>query len=230
MHPYITAHSGCENTPDNSLESVRTGIALGADFVEVDVRLDPTGAPRLTHDMPAAYDALLTIEDAFRAVAAAPRCGVNCDLKESAALRPALALADRCGVTPEKLAFSGSVPIPLLLAEPQLARRAAFFLNSEIVCAHLMGDDSPSYEAQFRYVAGHVAEIADLLDRTGAKALNAPYQGVPGPLLRALRAGGIALSLWTVNDEASLARLLKEDVLNITTRTVRSALRLRGTA
>ncbi len=47
MLPYITAHSGCENTPENSMESVRTGIALGADFVEVDVRLDPKGTPRL---------------------------------------------------------------------------------------------------------------------------------------------------------------------------------------
>ena len=57
MLPYITAHSGCEGTPDNSLESVRAGVDLGADFVEVDVRLDPEGTPRLTHDMPAAYDA-----------------------------------------------------------------------------------------------------------------------------------------------------------------------------
>ncbi len=227
MLPYITAHSGCENTPDNSIESVRTGIALGADFVEVDVRLDPNGIPRLTHDMPAAYDSLPTLEEAFHVVAAAPRCGINCDLKESDALLPALTLAENCGLCPERLVFSGSTPIPLLLAEPQIARRATFYLNSEFVCAYLMGDSSLSWEAQFRHIAGHTADVAALLKRAGAKALNAPYQGVPAPLLKDLRGAGVQLSLWTVNDPENLSRLMKEDVLNITTRTVRDALRLR---
>lgn len=227
MLPYITAHSGCESTPDNSLESVRTGIALGADFVEVDVRLDPQGTLRLTHDMPAACDSLPTLEEAFHVVAAAPRCGINCDLKESDALLPALALAESCGLRPERLVFSGSTPIPLLLAEPQIARRARFFLNSEFVCAYLTGDASLSREAQFRHIAGHTADVAVLLQRAGAQALNAPYQGVSAPLLRALRGAGVQLSLWTVNDAESISRLMKEDVLNITTRTVRDALRLR---
>ena len=227
MRPYITAHSGCEGTPDNSLESVRAGVDLGADFVEVDVRLDPEGTPRLTHDMPAAYDGLPTLEEAFRVVAAAPGCGINCDLKEGEALEPVLALADRCGLSPEKLAFSGAVPLPLLLREPQIARRAAFFLNSEVVCAHLTGDESLSREAQYRYAVGHVPEMAALLRRAGARALNAPYQGVPAPLLRAFRAAGVPLSLWTVNDPDSLARLMREDLFNITTRALRDALRLR---
>ena len=34
----ITAHSGCEGTPENSLASIEKGIALGADCVEIDVR------------------------------------------------------------------------------------------------------------------------------------------------------------------------------------------------
>ena len=36
------------------------------------------------------------------------------------------------------------------------------------------------------------------------------------------------MSLWTVNDEADQRRLLQENLLNITTRNVRSALALRA--
>ncbi len=46
----ITAHSGCNNTPPNSLESIITGMEMGADFVEVDVRSTKDGLPVLFHD------------------------------------------------------------------------------------------------------------------------------------------------------------------------------------
>ena len=227
MHPYITAHSGCDNTPDNSLESVRRGIALGADFVEVDVRLDPNGVPRLTHDMPAAFDALPTLEEALR-LAAEGGVGVNCDLKESAALDAALALGEACGLGPGRLAFSGDVPVARLLAEPDIARRATILLNSEILCAHMAGTDTLTRAEQSLYIAAHPDQVRELLAGTGARALNAPYQALPLMLLRGLRACGVALSLWTVNDEADQRRLLQENLLNITTRNVRSALALRA--
>ena len=46
----ITAHSGCNNTPPNSIESVIAGMESGADFVEVDVRSTKDGLPVLFHD------------------------------------------------------------------------------------------------------------------------------------------------------------------------------------
>ena len=49
-HIMITAHSGCEGTPDNSMESIRKGIELGADCIEIDIRMDPHGEQRLTHN------------------------------------------------------------------------------------------------------------------------------------------------------------------------------------
>ena len=227
MLPYITAHSGCENTPDNTLESVRAGIALGADFVEVDVRLDPDGVPRLTHDMPAGYAGLPLLEDALR-LAAAGGVGVNCDLKESAALDAALALGEGCGLSPARLAFSGDVPVERLLKEPDIARRATILLNSEVACAYMAGTEELTRAEQSLFLAARPDELAQLLHDTGARALNAPYQAFPGMLLRGLRACGVALSLWTVNDEAALSRLLREDLMNITTRTPRAALRLRA--
>lgn len=46
----ITAHSGFNNTPPNTLESVIVGMESGADFVEVDVRSTKDGLPVLFHD------------------------------------------------------------------------------------------------------------------------------------------------------------------------------------
>ena len=36
--PMITAHSGCEGTARDSLDSVECAIRLGADVVEMDIR------------------------------------------------------------------------------------------------------------------------------------------------------------------------------------------------
>ena len=48
----ITAHSGCEGTPDNSREHILAAIASGAEMIEVDVRQAPDGTLILSHDVP----------------------------------------------------------------------------------------------------------------------------------------------------------------------------------
>ncbi|WP_282938521.1 glycerophosphodiester phosphodiesterase [Paenibacillus sp. RC67] len=48
--PMIAAHTGCDNTPSNTLESFREGIRLGADIVEVDIRMTRDGTLILLHD------------------------------------------------------------------------------------------------------------------------------------------------------------------------------------
>ncbi len=57
--PYtlITAHSGCNNSPPDTLESVVSGIESGADFVEVDIRSTKDGTAILYHN-----DLLITKE------------------------------------------------------------------------------------------------------------------------------------------------------------------------
>ena len=50
VFPLITAHAGCEDTARDSVESVRAGIASGADIAEVDVRLSSFGTLVFSHD------------------------------------------------------------------------------------------------------------------------------------------------------------------------------------
>jgi glycerophosphoryl diester phosphodiesterase len=48
--PLVTAHSGCMNTPPNSISSVLEGLRAGADIIEVDVRATNDGVVVLRHD------------------------------------------------------------------------------------------------------------------------------------------------------------------------------------
>lgn len=46
----ITAHTGCMNTPPNSIQSVLEGIKTGAEIIEVDVNVTKDGIAVLVHD------------------------------------------------------------------------------------------------------------------------------------------------------------------------------------
>ncbi|MCS7459635.1 glycerophosphodiester phosphodiesterase [Paenibacillus doosanensis] len=48
--PWIAAHTGCDGTPDNTIESFMEGIRLGADIVEIDIRIARDGTLVLLHD------------------------------------------------------------------------------------------------------------------------------------------------------------------------------------
>ena len=221
----ITAHSGCEGTPDNSMGSIMTGIELGADCVEIDIRMDAYGKLWLTHDIAGSFDGILSLEEAFTVIAKAG-IAVNCDLKEYPALFPTIAMADKCGVKHENLIFSGQISPAFLTEHPEVAQRARIFINSEEIYMFLASAPLADHPTCTRYISENIAKVADCMRAIGTEALNAPYKHMPDTLIAALHSADIKLSLWTVNDDENLSRLLSMDIHNITTRTVRSALRL----
>lgn len=235
----ITAHSGCDGTERDSFASVERGIALGADCVEVDVRMDAKGGLRLSHDARADYQGAACLEDALKCVAQSGVC-VNCDLKQPSVLYPVLDMAERCGLGREQLILSGSVSCDLLAADASVARRAQVYLNIEEMLKLLLSgqiDDltalfsspwerlKPQYAALMEERMGWAADVALNL---GAAAINLPYYGVTERHIGFFGAKGIGLSLWTVNDEEEMARLLALAPRNITTLKVKDALRLRA--
>ena len=148
-------------------------------------------------------------------------------MKEYGALLPVLALADDFGIGPEKLIFSGSVDTALLEKEPEIARRARIFLNSEELVRDLMKTDPPDRTGQTAFMLAHAGCVADRLHALGAEALNAPYKYMPDELIAKLRARNVALSLWTLNNEAALKEFMEKDLLSVTTRCVSLALSIR---
>lgn len=99
----IVAHRGASaEAPENTLEAFQKAIELGADMIEFDVRRDPSGALRVSHDpiLDLGVD-LPTFEETLRLTQG--RIQLDVELKEPASEREAvelllryLPLADFC--------------------------------------------------------------------------------------------------------------------------------------
>ncbi len=79
----VTAHSGCNGTKDNTLESLEEAIKSGADIIEMDILDDESGTVLVTHDYepegvyPTFEEALKFIKERSDSVK------INVDLKRS---------------------------------------------------------------------------------------------------------------------------------------------------
>ena len=224
--PLITAHSGCEGTADNSMASIEAAIALGADCAEIDVHVDGGGRLWLTHDAPERFEGLVALEEAFARVRESG-IGVNCDIKRHAVLYPTLALAERVGVPRDQRILSGAVGVQLLREDAGIARRARVFLNIEELAAELLPGHEEDYITLGAFLLKNPSLVAARLRALGAEALNAPYRYTDDAIMQALRAEGVALSLWTIDDADDLRAFMGKELLNITTRNVRGALAAR---
>lgn len=222
----ITAHSGCEDTPDNSIASIEKAVQLGADCVEIDLRPDADGRLWLSHDMQETTDTLVSLESAFERIHTSG-IAVNCDLKDREALLPALDLAAHYGIGPEQLIFSGSVDPGLLRQYPEIARRSRIFLNSEVLVRTLFPDAQADRVLQADLLLANASLAAGFLHELGAVAMNLPYPYMTPAFYAAFRALHVELSLWTLNEEDVLRRHLQLELLNITTRKPSLALALR---
>lgn len=240
QHTIITGHSGFENTGRDSIETVVKGVEMGLECVEVDVRMDAQGSLRLSHDCRSSYEGAASLREAMCLIAASDTC-LNCDLKEPRTLYPVLALAKECGVREGRLIFSGSVPCDLLAADESISREARIFLNIEEIAKYMYAGQSGDfadllrtpwsqlYEAFGCFDDQMLGKIYRAAESVGAETINLPKK-LPYEMLTKLRSLGAELSIWTVNEEEELKRMLKLEPLNITTMQPGIALRIRDGA
>lgn len=214
METLITAHTGADGRPDNSLEYVAYALDCGADALEVDVRRSPGGRLAIGHDE-AGEDAP-PLEEVFRMAAERPRIKVNCDLKEPGLETAVCRLAEEQGLS-GRLLLSGTVDA--FRAVPG----AEVYLNLEeyVPNLYLNYREKPDFELE-------AAEtIRAVCAKAGVRTVNA-YQGlVTRRFIETLAQAGIGLSVWTVNEPWELGWFLNAGVRNITTRKPALALELR---
>lgn len=244
--PYITAHSGCEGTEQDSLASVEKGIALGADIVEVDVRMDGAGTLRIAHNQEPSVEAyalhatLQQVFDRLRPTALA----VNLDIKEGEHIPAILDAAAKNGFGKERLILSGAVGIERLYRNPGWGERARIFLNLEEIlkytvfpCVQSPDDFRALMETPWKFIrprlgpyAAYVPAIVHVCRSLSAAGLNCPQWFLEEPVCAALEAWDLPVSVWTVDDTETQRRFFKDSRLplaNLTTRNVASAIRER---
>ncbi len=199
-----TAHSGCENTPDNSMESIEKAMALGVPVLEVDVSVRNDGTPVLLHAESAADDEGLLLEDALRYIAEkSDTVQVNLDLKafsnlpEITALIQKYNMQTRCFFTGVDSAHTQTVKID--------APGIPYYLNAELNRMRAEDED---------YLLGLAREV----QRSGAIGLNCHYKNARPKLMKLFHREGLKVSLWTVDNKLAMRMSLAMAPDNITTR------------
>lgn len=207
LRTIITAHSGCEGLPDNSLEYVRFALGCGADALEVDVHPRADGGFYISHDGtdgtgPDLREVFSLVRDGA--------AGINCDLKEPGLERPVYELACAYGIE-DRLVLSGTVS-ERAMADGDIRRRT--LLNIEEAYPPMQA----CYDRERIPTAEDIRLASEACRRWGGRVLNLHYALCTEESMAIFRDAGLALSVWTVNDEATARRLLERGVYNITTR------------
>jgi glycerophosphoryl diester phosphodiesterase len=242
----ITAHSGCDGTERDSLDSIRAGIRNGADAGEVDIRRNSAGELVLSHDWDesGAYRGRASLAEAFDLVIRNGWIGINCDVKERETIPAILDLAGRKGLGPGRLILTGSAAPSTLREAPEITKNAGIWLNIEEIAEEYYRNGAAALEPYLGLIGPdkHYHEILEalpspdfLLDpivkdclSLGVRAVNMPYSESLLPLIPRFKTRGIQVSLWTLNKREALERAFGLGVLNITTRDTRLAVELRG--
>lgn len=246
--PLITAHSGCEGTPQDHMDTVELALALGTEVVEMDVRRAQDHVLRISHDALSLEEYALkpTLEEVFRRIRDT-QLKINCDVKEPGALEEIFRLAEEANLGKDRLILSGCTSPEQLARDPSLTRKATVLLNlEELLKFFYMAEGLPGWDEEFLrlmsnpwgilravpepldYLHFHLDKIVEFAKLLQVDGINLPYWCLTDRLAEAFRESGIFFSVWTVNEPDRIRRCIRLGAGNITTRAVRTALETRA--
>jgi glycerophosphoryl diester phosphodiesterase len=222
--PWVIAHRGaCRAAPENTIAAFRAAHALGADWVELDVRLAFDGSLPVHHDEHypdgravadvAAARRPATVPDLVAALVACRPMGVNIEIKNlpaEAGYDPDATIVGAIGAVlteHDTVLVSSFDPITLARVRATLPAVATALLTFSL--------DDP---------AGVVAAAA----RAGHTALHPFDASVDAALVQLAHDHGLAVNVWTVDDPERARALAALGVDGICTNVpdlVRAALR-----
>ncbi len=197
----LTAHTGCEGTKDNSLDSIIVAFVSGANIVEFDLFFDKNGVAVLSHDEPKGSEP--TLEDAFKTLSVYKKLGINIDVKRTDDLAQVVSLAEKYGLM-DRIFFTGVVS-EFVDAVKQSAPEVSYFLNKDIDFLRKNDDD-------------YINELIEEVIALGARGLNINYRNCTKKLVDKCHENNLEISVWTVNNKFDMKKVLMLGADNITTR------------
>ncbi len=197
----VTAHTGCEGTQDNSLEAIEAGAAAGADIVEFDLNFTESGEAVLAHDE--AQEDSVTLKQAFETVAKYEKLRVNVDCKSTDNLKAVVETAKQCGVL-DRIFYTG-----IEAKDVETVKRdtpdVKYYLNKDIKKTKKNDEE-------------YIRSLAEEVKSLGAAGLNINYRGASKKMVEIFHSEGLEVSVWTVNKELAMHKVLALGCDNITTR------------
>ena len=194
-----TAHSGCVNTPDNSIASIEAAAQYDADIVEVDLNFGADGQPVLSHDDPQGGE--VTLDEAFGKISGYKNLRVNVDVKKTTDLGAVESLAKKHGIY-DRMFFTGIRECDVD-AVKKSTPGVPYYLNVDV-----------SRKQSDAYLDSLVKKVAGC----GAIGINFNKKNATQKLVDKFRDNGLLVSVWTANSEKDIRRILALSPDNITTR------------
>lgn len=197
-----TAHTGCSGTKPNSLEAMKTGIKNGADIVEFDLRFHKNGTAVLSHDEPEGGE--VTLKEAFDLLSKHPTIKANVDVKIPTDLNQVQTLAEECGVL-QQIFYTG-IEEDFVAAARMDSPKIPYYLNVRNILP-------PK-----KHTREYILSLAERVKASGAVGINFKYVYASKLLVDIFQEKGLLVSIWTVNSEKDLYRILSYTPDNITTK------------
>lgn len=209
----LTAHSGADHTPENSMEFVQYALNLCPDALEVDVRNGENGELIISHDQ--TEKEAVTLKEVFNAVKKVPCIRINCDLKEGGLEQKVLQLTEECELPAERILFSGSVT------------KEDLELAGDWKCIEVYWNVEECIPDIYDNEQNVSKETADILIREcrkyGISVINMNEKFMSTSFIKQIVKNDLKISAWTVNDLERMKELLDLGVYNITTRNIKMA-------
>lgn len=197
----VTAHTGCEGTADNSLEAIEKGYLSGADIVEFDVHFNSKGEPVLAHDY--AADNSVKLKDAFDLIAKYEGLRVNVDCKTVDNLKAIVKTAEECGVK-DRIFYTG-IEVGNVKTVKEDTPEIKYYLNTKV-------DKTRKNDEHY------IRSLVTLTKAVDAAGLNIHFSNASKKMIKIFHQEGLEVSLWTVNKELDMHKVLALGCDNITTR------------
>lgn len=197
----ITAHTGCMNTAQNSLESIKTGAQNGASVVEFDLRFTSGGEPVLSHEKPVGGE--VTLDKAFEFISKMPNVKVNVDIKACDALYKVYPMAQKYGI--EKNFFYTGINENFVEPVKKDSPEVPYYLNFKV-------------KRWKKYNEKYILSIVEKVKNAGAVGINFKYTGASEKLVKIFHKNGLLVSIWTVDNTKNMYKILSFAPDNITTR------------
>lgn len=197
----ITAHTGCEKSKDNTIDSLNVGCTSGADIVEFDLNFDSKGNAVLSHNAP--VSGCVTLDEAFRCISGYEKIKVNVDVKNTDNLKAVEDCAKKYSLT-ERIFYTGigkeNVP-----AVKQQTPSVSYYLNVAV-------------DRKKKNDIAYLNLLADLVEQQGAVGINLNKKGCSKKLVELFHGRNLLVSVWTVNKKFEMRKILSLAPDNITTR------------
>lgn len=196
-----TGHTGCMGTDDNSLESIEKAVEFGAGIVEFDLNFTAEGEPVLAHDE--AKGGEVTLDEAFKKVSEYDGLRVNVDIKNTMDLTKVRPLAEKHGIA-DRIFYTG-VKDEFLDTVRKEGGNVPYYLNVNV-------------ESESAQTPQYLMSLVEKVKESGAIGINFNKDNATAALVETFHANGLLVSIWTVDGEYDMYRVLSYAPDNITTR------------